>query len=85
MIFSKEFLKNLQEQSEKTSILDFLMVHYMMNFEEAILEIAQYLQMQPESYEFKEKPMKSSKTRNKDEKFREELISFVKKFNEENA
>ena len=48
MLFTKEFLNKLEEKSKEVNILDFLMLHQQKSFPVAILELAQYLEMQPE-------------------------------------
>jgi hypothetical protein len=47
-LYSAKFLRELESKSKKIDIVSYLINKKKMTFTEAILEIAEYLQMQPE-------------------------------------
>lgn len=50
-LFTKSFLDELQEKSKGIDLLQYLMLHQKKTFKDAILEIAQYFEMQPKYFE----------------------------------
>lgn len=50
-LFSKEFLEDLYEESQKFSLIDYIMESKKLSFHEAILELAKYCELTPEYFE----------------------------------
>lgn len=54
MLFSKEFLKQVQDKASQICILDFLMYYQKKSFHDAIIEICNFCELEPEYIEKKE-------------------------------